>query len=152
MLFFNVIKNPKIVKKNGFGGGLWIHLGRVWDGLGRLLGAFGCFLAAFGAFQIDLFSSMGARWAPKGLGDRSWVDFGRVWEGFWEDVEGLLDALGRFLWGRIWLGPRFADFWTSVSWKAPLNYFGSETPALPRQLAWRHNFQIPIRFLKNANF
>ena len=87
MLFFNVIKNPKIVKKNGFGGGLWIHLGRVWDGLGRLLGAeilgaFGCFLAAFGAFQIDLFSSMGARWAPKGLGDRSWVDFGRVWEGF----------------------------------------------------------------------
>ena len=82
MLFFNVIKNPEIVKKNGFGGGLWIHLGRVWDGLGRLLGAFGCFLAAFGAFQIDLFSSMGARWAPKGLGDRSWVDFGRVWEGF----------------------------------------------------------------------
>ena len=82
MLFFNVIKNPKIVKKNGFGEGLWIHLRRVWDGLGRLLGAFGCFLAAFGAFQIDLFSSMGARWAPKGLGDRSWVDFGRVWEGF----------------------------------------------------------------------
>ena len=70
MLCFNVIKNLKIVKKNWFGGGPWIHLGRVWDGLGRLLGAFGCFLAAFGAFQIDLFSSMGARWAPKGLGDR----------------------------------------------------------------------------------
>ena len=148
MLFFNAIKNPKIVKKNGFGGGLWIHLGRVWDGLGRLLGAFGCFLAAFGAFQIDLFFQHGCKMGSK----RAWGSIlGRFWKGLgriWEDVEGLLDALGRFLWGRIWLGPRFADFWTSVSWKSPLNYFGSETPALPRQLAWRHNargFRTPSR-------
>ena len=72
------------------------------------------------------------------------LPLGRVWD----SLGRLLDALGRFLWGRIWLGPRFADFWTSVSWKSPLNYFGSETPALPRQLAWRHNARGSLRQLR----
>ena len=87
---------------------------------------------------------MGSKRAWGSILGRFWKGLGRIWE----DVEGLLDALGRFLWGRIWLGPRFADFWTSVSWKSPLNYFGSATPALPRQLAWRHNargFRTPSR-------
>ena len=70
-------------------------MGRVWSGLGRLLGAVGRFLAVFWTFKIDLFSSLGPRWAPRGLLDRSWVDFGRVWGGFGK-------ILGRF--GKVLVG------------------------------------------------
>ena len=102
-------------------GRFWLLPGRFWGVPNRSFFQHGC--------------KMGSKRAWGSILGRFWKGLGRIWE----DVEGLLDALGRFLWGRIWLGPRFADFWTSVSWKSPLNYFGSETPALPRQLAWRHN-------------
>ena len=102
-------------------GRFWVLPGRFWGVPNRFFFQHGC--------------KMGSKRAWGSILGRFWKGLGRIWE----DVEGLLDALGRFLWGRIWLGPRFADFWTSVSWKSPLNYFGSETPALPRQLAWRHN-------------
>ena len=102
-------------------GRFWVLPGRFWGVPNRSFFQHGC--------------KMGSKRAWGSILGRFWKGLGRIWE----DVEGLLEALGRFLWGRIWLGPRFADFWTSVSWKSPLNYFGSETPALPRQLAWRHN-------------
>ena len=102
-------------------GRFWVLPGRFWGVPNRSFFQHGC--------------KMGSKRAWGSILGRFWKGLGRIWE----DVESLLDALGRFLWGRIWLGPRFADFWTSVSWKSPLNYFGSETPALPRQLAWRHN-------------
>ena len=102
-------------------GRFWVLPGRFWGVPNPSFFQHGC--------------KMGSKRAWGSILGRFWKGLGRIWE----DVESLLDALGRFLWGRIWLGPRFADFWTSVSWKSPLNYFGSETPALPRQLAWRHN-------------
>ena len=43
------------------------------------------------------------------------MDFGSIWPGFGEGLGGLGEGFGR-----IWL-------------------LISETPALPRQLAWRHN-------------
>ena len=53
-------------------------------------------------------------------------DFARIWGGVWE-------ALGRFLGG---LGEDFEKnlgrFWEDI--------FVSETPALPRQLAWRQQY------------
>ena len=64
--------------------------------------------------------------------------FGTDLAGFSETWECFGEGFGRIL-GRIRLGPQFANFWASISWKSLLNYFGSETPALPRQLAWRHN-------------
>ena len=69
--------------------GLGLHLGRIWDALGPLLDALGRLLAVFWAFKVELFSSMGPRWAPRGLLDRFWVDLGRDLGGFGED-------LGRF--------------------------------------------------------
>ena len=52
--------------KNQIWEGLGLHLGGVWHGLGRLLGALGRLLAVFWVFKIELFSSMGPRWAPRG--------------------------------------------------------------------------------------
>ena len=90
-------KNVQKSHKNRFWEGLGPHLGRVWDGLGPLLGALGRLLAVFWTFKVELFSSMGPRWAPRGLLDRFWVDLGRDLGGFGED-------LGRFgeEFGRIW--------------------------------------------------
>ena len=68
--------------------GLGPHLGGVWGGLGPLLDALGRLFAVFWAFKVELFSSMGPRWAPRGLLDRFWVDLGRDLEGFWEDLAG----------------------------------------------------------------
>ena len=82
------IKNKKSLKKwiwEGFG----LHLGGGWDVLGRLLATFGHLLAVFCTFKIEFFSSMGPRWAPRGLLGRLWVDLGSIWGGFWE-------GLGRF--------------------------------------------------------
>ena len=85
--------------------------------MGRLLGALGRLLAVLGAFKIELFSSMGPRWAPRGLLDRFWIDFkrfggrfGRVWgrnlEGFgsfWGGGGQILEMLGMIwlCWGRF---------------------------------------------------
>ena len=60
--------------KNRFSEGLGLHFGGVWDGLGLLLGALGRLLAVFWTFKIELFFSIGPRWAPRGLLDRCWVD------------------------------------------------------------------------------
>ena len=88
---------------NRFGEALGLHLGGVWDGLGPHLGALGRLLAVFLAFKVELFSSIGPRWAPKGLLDRIWVDlgrilggFGKVWGGIWEDFWAFEQRLGKF--------------------------------------------------------
>ena len=64
---------------------------------------------------------LGRPWAPLWSHGCFGLDLGRVWE-----------ALGRFLGG---FGEDFerilGRFWEDI--------FVSETPALPRQLAWRHN-------------
>ena len=82
--------------RNRFWEGLGLHLGRVWGALGHLLGAFGRFLGVFGAFKIKLFSSIGPKWALRGLLDRFgviwggiWEDFGRIWPGFGKDFDVL---------------------------------------------------------------
>ena len=70
-------------------------MGRVWDGLGPLLGALGRLLAVFWAFKVELFSSMGPRWAPRGLLDRFWIDLGRDLGGSWEDLGRSGEEFGR---------------------------------------------------------
>ena len=80
--------------KNRIWRGLGLHLGGLWDFLGRLLGALGCLLAVLGAFKIELFSSMGPRWAPRGLLDRFWEGLGRVLGGVREIFEGFGQTLG----------------------------------------------------------
>ena len=89
--------------KNRFWEALGLHLGGVGNGLGPLLGALGRLLAVFWSFKIELFPSIGPRWAPRGLLDRFWVDFGRisrgfgkVWGGIWEDFWFLEQIVGRF--------------------------------------------------------
>ena len=69
-------------------------MGRVWGSLGPLLGALGRLLAVFGTFKIKLFSSIGPRWAAKGLLARFWVDLGKVLKRFWADLEGFGRVLG----------------------------------------------------------
>ena len=62
---------------------------------------------------------LGASWAPLWSHGCFGLDLGRVWE-----------ALGRFLGGlREHFGRILGRFWEDI--------FVSETPALPRQLAWR---------------
>ena len=80
--------------KNRFWEALGLHLGGVGNGLGPLLGALGRLLVVFWSFKIELFPSIGPRWAPRGLLDRFWVDLGRI-----------LGRFGKVL-GRIW-----EDFW-----------------------------------------
>ena len=95
-----ILTSKKIIQKshkNRFWEGLGPHLGGVWDGLGPLLGALGRLLAVFWTFKIELFSSMGPRWAPRGLLDRFWVDLGRDLGGFWEDLGGSGEEFGRIL-------------------------------------------------------
>ena len=101
-------------------------MGRVWDGPGRLLGALGRFLAAFWAFKIDLFSSMGPRWAPRGLLDRSRVDFGRVWEGFGRILRGLGTLLGR-----IW-----KDLGKNLIWTAIYKFLDKRLMEISAKLLW----------------
>ena len=47
----------------------WAYQAQVWEGFGILLGAFGRLLVVFCTFLLNLFSSVGPRWAPKGLLD-----------------------------------------------------------------------------------
>ena len=74
--------------------GLGLHLGGLWRVLECLLGALGRLLAVLGAFKIEPFSSMGPRWAPRGLLDRFWEGLGRVLGGFREILEGFGETLG----------------------------------------------------------
>ena len=88
--------------------------GSILEGLGRLLGAIGALLGAMLAFLGRSWALLGRLFGLMGASGLIWEGFGRLLGGSWED-------LGRIL-GR---------FWEDI--------FVSETPALPRQLAWRHN-------------
>ena len=94
--------------------------GSILEGLGRLLGAIGALLGAMLAFLGRSWALLGRLFGPMGASDL-------IWGGVWE-------ALGRFLGG---FGEDFdrilGRFWEDI--------FVSETPALSRQLAWRHNRQ-----------
>ncbi len=70
-------------------------MGGVWGRLGPPLGAFDRLLAVFWAFKIELLSSIGSKWAPKGLVDGFGVALGGFWGGFGEG-----------------LGRNFGGFWT----------------------------------------
>ena len=68
-------------------------MGGGWDGLGPHLDALGQLLVGFWAFETHLFSSLGPKWALRGLLDRFGLDFdgygealGSVWGGFWRIV------------------------------------------------------------------
>ena len=74
---------------------------------------------------------LGASWAPLWSHGCFGLDLGRVWE-----------ALGRFLGGlREHFGRILGRFWEDI--------FVSETPALPRQLAWRQQFSYLIQTIWN---
>ena len=75
-------------------GGSWAPFGRVWNGLGLLLGALGRFLAVFCTLKKKLFSSIGPRWAPKGLLDPSWEGFARILAGFGKVLGRISSMLG----------------------------------------------------------
>ena len=74
---------------------LGVHLGRDWDVLGRLLVALGRFLAVLGAFKIELFSSMGPRWAPRGPLGSIWGRFGSLMGSIWPQFGAYL----KVIWG-----------------------------------------------------
>ena len=77
---------------------------------------------------------LGASWAPLWSHGCFGLDLGRVWE-----------ALGRFLGGlREHFGRILGRFWEDI--------FVSETPALPRQLAWRQQCAgvPPLRVLNRT--
>ena len=89
MQILNKEKQAKKSLKNQIWEGLGLHLGVVWDGLGPLWVALGRFLLVFLVFKIELFSSMGPRWAPRGLLDGFWIDFGKGWgdlDASWENL------------------------------------------------------------------
>ena len=90
--------------KNHVWEGLGLHLGGVWAGLGPPLGAFGRLLAVFWTFKIELLSSIGPKWAPRGLLDGFWVALGGFWEGLGRVWEKILDDFGSFghVVGRFW--------------------------------------------------
>ena len=88
--------------------------GSILEGLGRLLSVVGALLGAMIAF-------LGRSWAPLWSHGCFGLDLGRVWEALGRFLGGFGEDFGRIL-GR---------FWEDI--------FVSETPALPRQLAWRHN-------------
>ena len=90
--------------KNRFWEGLGPHLGGVWDGLGPLLGALGRLLAVFWTFKIELLSSIGPKWAPRGLLDGFGVALGRFWEGLGKVCGEILEDFGccEHTVGRFW--------------------------------------------------
>ena len=69
-------------------------LGGVWGRLGPPLGAFGRLLAASWTFKIELLSSIGPKWAPRGLLDGFWIDFGKDLGGFRKNLGGFGVAVG----------------------------------------------------------
>ena len=92
--------------------------GSILEDLGRLLGAIGALLGAMLTFLGRSWALLGRLFGLMGASDL-------IWGGVWE-------ALGTFL------GSFGKDFERTLGrfWK---DIFVSETPALPRQLAWRHN-------------
>ena len=94
MQIWSWTKNVQKSNQNQFGEGLGLYLGGVWGRLGPPLGAFGRLVAAFWTFKIELLSSIGPKWAPRGLLDGFGVALGRFWEGFgeglWRDFERFL--------------------------------------------------------------
>ena len=107
MQIWNLKKTAQKSHKNWFWEGLGPHLGRVWDGLGPLLGALGRLWVVFWTFKIQLFSSMGPRWAPRGLLDRFWVDLGKDLGGFWKDLGRFGEEFGSIF---CFLSELWADF------------------------------------------
>ena len=78
-------------------------MGRVWGRLGPPLGAFDRLLAVFRTFKIELLSSIGSKWAPKGLLDgfgvalgEFWGDLGKVCKEILEDFGPFEHIVGRF--------------------------------------------------------
>ena len=112
----NIEKN---VKKIGSG---TLH-GSILEGLGRLLGAIGALLGAMLAFLRRSRALPGRLFDFMGASDS-------IWGGVWE-------ALGKFLGG-------FGKDFERILGRFSEDIFVSETPALPRQLAWRHNFESPL--------
>ena len=101
MQIWNKEKSPQPSLKNRFWERLGLHLEGGWDALGPVLGALGRFLVVFLAFKINLFSSMGPRWAPASHLDRFWVVLewfgegsGRVLGGFGPIFGGILERFG----------------------------------------------------------
>ena len=117
----------------------WI-LGGSWEGFGRVWGLFGPLLGDFGSFFGRSKSIFLQTWAQDGLQEALWIDFGWILKGFGKVLEGL--------------GPGFRRVFANCSTLPPLTFlaltvrpflqffFVSGTPALLRQLAWRHNYQI----------
>ena len=97
-------KSIQKYNKNQFGEDLGVYLGGVWGRLGPPLGAFGRLLAAFGTFKVELLSSIGPKWAPRGLLDGFWVALGRFWEGLGKVCGEILKDFGPFehIVGRFW--------------------------------------------------
>ena len=92
----------------------------------------------------------------------SWASLGRSWAPCWR----FLGALGRLfgligasdlIWGGVWealggfLG-NFGEDFERILGRFWEDIFVSETPALPRQLAWRHNFDVKVCFLEVFRF
>ena len=69
-------------------------MGRVWGRLGPPLGAFDRLLAVLEAFKIELLSSIGSKWAPKGLLDGFGVALGGFWGGLGRVWEEIVDDFG----------------------------------------------------------
>ena len=81
-------KNIQKSNKNQFWEGLGLHLGRVWGRLGPPLGAFRHLLAVFWTFKVELLSSIGPKWAPRGLLEGFGIHLGTDLGGFGEDLGG----------------------------------------------------------------
>ena len=75
-------------------------LASIWEGVGTVWGLFGPLLGDFCSilwtFNIELFSSMAPRWAPRGLLGRVWEGLGRIWGGFGEGLGRNLEGFERF--------------------------------------------------------
>ena len=79
-------------------------MGGVWGRLGPPLGAFDNLLAVFWTFKIELLSSIGSKWAPKGLLDGFGVALGGFWGGLGKVYKENLEDFGPFehIVGRFW--------------------------------------------------
>ena len=92
----------------------WLHFGGFGEAPGRHWGT-------PGRHDRVSWALLGASWAPLWSHGCFGLDLGRVWE-----------ALGRFL-------GSFGEDFEKILGRCWEDIFVSETPALPRQLAWRHN-------------
>ena len=135
MQIWNWTKNVQKSNQNQFGEGLGFYLGGVWGRLGPPFGAFGRHVAAFWTFKIELLSSIGLKWAPRGLLDGFWLALGRFWEGLgrvcgeiWEDFGPFEHTVGRFWKCLAWFRPAGAD---SLKWTPALIREASQCAGVP---------------------